>query len=736
MRLRRLARMEIRELADRGRQAGTRWWDRTGLPGSGPRRAYAPLSDIAPGLTIPVVRERVRGGDLEGAGALLWQAFLDHVSGRFFAGASDLEEGAIAGGRGGDAGATVVEAESLLAGRFDLLGYRALSFGDPVDWWLDPRSGRRAPPLHWSQLDPLNPLPGGDPKVIWELNRHQWMVTLGRAFVMTGDERYATAFADHLTAWLRTNPPGVGINWASSLEVALRLISWCWALVLFRGSAALTPALVVSALSAVRSHAAHIEHYMSHYFSPNTHLTGEALGLFYAGVTFPQLRSAGRWRAAGASALSEEIDRQVHDDGVYVEQSTCYQRYTVEIYLHFLILSARAGQSVPAGVKERVQRMLDFLLHVRRPDGSMPEIGDADGGSLLPLAARDPGDLRGVFSTAAALFGRGDYAWASGEIAPETLWLLGTAGRRSFAALLPAPPAGEPSRRFPSGGQVVMRSGWRADARHLLFDAGPIGGAGSAGHGHGDLLSVQCSAFGEHYLVDPGTYAYHGERRWRDFFRGTSAHSTLLVDGMSQAIPDGPFGWKSRPEARLRRWVSNDTLDFADAEHDAYRLTSDPLTHRRRVLFVKPHCWVLVDDLDGKEIHRVEIRFQFAPMRVRLDPIGAARAYGPNGSGLLVHAAASTPLSMEVRSGETDPIEGWVSSRYGVRDPAPVLILTAVARLPFRAVTVLVPLERSSAPGPEVAILPGADGLPSRVVFGRGREAVTIDADAVTVSGG
>jgi hypothetical protein len=143
-----------------------------------------------------------------------------------------------------------------------------------------------------------------------------------------------------------------------------------------------------------------------------------------------------------------------------------------------------------------------------------------------------------------------------------------------------------------------------------------------------------------------------------------------------------------------------------------------------------------VDDLDGKEIHRVEIRFQFAPMRVRLDPIGAARAYGPNGSGLLVHAAASTPLSMEVRSGETDPIEGWVSSRYGVRDPAPVLILTAVARLPFRAVTVLVPLERSSAPGPEVAILPGADGLPSRVVFGRGREAVTIDADAVTVSGG
>jgi hypothetical protein len=281
-----------------------------------------------------------------------------------------------------------------------------------------------------------------------------------------------------------------------------------------------------------------------------------------------------------------------------------------------------------------------------------------------------------------------------------------------------------------------MRSGWGAEARHLLFDAGPIGGAGTAGHGHADLLSVQCSAFGEPYLIDPGTYDYHGERRWRDFFRGTSAHSTLRVDGMSQAAPDGPFGWKTRPTARLRQWTSNDLIDFADAEHDAYRLPSDAMTHRRRVLFVKPQCWVLVDDLDGKEIHRVEIRFQFAPMRVRLDPGGAARAYGPNGSALLVHAAASTPLSMEVRSGETNPIEGWVSSRYGVRDPAPVLVLTAVARLPFRAVTVLLPLESSSAPDPEVAILPGANGLPSRVVVGRGREAVTIDADAVTVSGG
>ena len=83
-------------------------------------------------------------------------------------------------------------------------------------------------------------------------------------------------------------------------------------------------------------------------------------------------RKAARWRALGRRILVEQIDRQVHRDGVYFEQSTYYQRYTVEIYLHFLMLAARNGVAVPRVVAERVQRMLDFLLSVRHPNGSMP----------------------------------------------------------------------------------------------------------------------------------------------------------------------------------------------------------------------------------------------------------------------------------------------------------------------------------------------------------------------------
>src|SRR5205814_5955279 len=115
-------------------------------------------------------------------------------------------------------------------------------------------------------------------------------------------------FAEHVRDWLRANPPGMGINWASSLEAALRLISWCWGLVLFRQSKALSPEFFLDMLGGIWAHASHVERYLSYYFSPNTHLTGEAFGLFYAGVVFPELRAAPRWRGWGVRILRPRLD--------------------------------------------------------------------------------------------------------------------------------------------------------------------------------------------------------------------------------------------------------------------------------------------------------------------------------------------------------------------------------------------------------------------------------------------
>src|SRR5437870_3190503 len=233
----------------------------------------------------------------------------------------------------------------------------------------------------------------------------------------------------------------MGINWTSSLEVGLRIIAWCWALTLIRDSDAFNSALLAELAKSVQAHATHVERYLSYYFAPNTHLTGEALGLLYAAVVFPGLKRAERWRSLATHILVQELARQVLSDGVYFERSTCYQRYTVDTYLHFLILGSRAGFDLPSAVTARVRSMLDFLVALRHPDGSMPSIGDADGGWLLPLSRSGPEDFRATFSTAAVLFRDPVYAQAAHELSPDTLWLLGTSAMEIFESLQPSPPA-------------------------------------------------------------------------------------------------------------------------------------------------------------------------------------------------------------------------------------------------------------------------------------------------------
>jgi len=710
MKSQRILRMGPAEISCRARQQVSKWIDRLTDPHRG-------------GLGSSVPSEHV-------------DRWLDEMAKHFFVGANEPKVAALVRDRLPESAyRIVVAADKVIEKRFDLLGYRDLSFGDPIDWHLDPVAKRQVPLRHWTLLDPLDVATVGDSKVVWELNRHQWLVGLGQAYRLTGDERYPRMFADTIRNWLQANPPGMGINWSSSLEVAFRLISWCWALSLFRGSAVLTTDLRALLVGGIAAHAARVERYLSHYFSPNTHLTGEALGLFYAGAVFPDMPAAARWRRLATDILIREAERQILPDGVYMEQATCYQRYTAEIYLHFVILAARSDIRVPDQVSRRLELLLDSLLILRRPDGSLPQIGDADGGWLLPLEPRSPDDTRGVFALAAAAMKRGDYAWASGGVTSEVPWLLGIDATRLFERLDPAPPAQSPSRLLPDGGYAVMRSDWDAAADQIVFDVGPLGCRVSGGHGHADLLGVQASFRGQPYIVDPGTFRYTDDDGWRTHYRSTAAHSTIEIDQVGQAVPRGPFSWMNRPAAGLIRWTSIAAFDTAVAEHRAYLGLPDPVIHRRMVVLRKGHYAVVVDDLEGAAEHRVALRFQFAPMSVTLDPSGWVRAGRGAERGLLLHAFSTGALKATVHEGETDPKEGWISPAYGRQEPAPVLVYSLTTLLPARVITLLLPTDALSAAPALVSPLV-EDGQLHGLVFEHNHEVLRVHGHIAALSSG
>ena len=590
--------------------------------------------------------------------------------------------------------AVLARAARAAEGRFDLLGFKDLHFGTPPDWHLEPVSGRRAPRKHWSRIEYLDAQVTGDKKIIWELNRQQYFTTLGRAYWYTGDERYAQIFAAHLESWMTENPPKIGINWASSLEVAFRAISWLWALHFFRDAPTLTDALYARALKYLYLHARHLETYLSTYFSPNTHLTGEAIGLFYLGTLLPEFRLAPRWRATGLSILLDTLPRHVQADGVYFEQASYYQRYTTDFYTHLFVLLGANGQSAPAALAGKLRALLDHLMWITRPDGTTPFFGDDDGGRFVMLDERPANDFRAALSTGAALFKDAAYKYVAGEAAEETLWLLGPAGVGDFDALNAAPPEAT-SRAFPNGGYYVMRDGWRPGSNYLLLDAGPHGTA-NCGHAHADALSFELAARGRTLLVDPGTYNYTGDLAARDEFRSSAAHNTLGIDGISSSVPAGPFSWQHIANTRARDWKTHVRFDYFEGAHDGYARLASPAEHARSVLFLKGDYWIMRDRVTTAGTHDYALHFHFAPdgePEIETHPESARLAVRAAEGNMENEAAPWLQVYTFAggKNGEWHEREGWVSDCYGARTPAPVRAFATTATGAQDFITFLIP---------------------------------------------
>ncbi|HZI43261.1 MAG TPA: alginate lyase family protein, partial [Gemmatimonadaceae bacterium] len=582
------------------------------------------------------------------------------------------------------AAAIIAAADRIVAGEVDL-GNRVVSIGARPDWTLEPLSGKRAPAIHWSRIPFLDPCVAGDCKHTWELNRHQYFVTLGRAYSLTCDDRYATLIADHISSWIEDNPPKIGINWTSSLELALRAISWIWALSLVRNSPRLDGHIYRRLLKALHLHARHIEHNLSTYFSPNTHITGEALGLLYIGGAFPELKRAAHWRALGARILAAELDRQLFADGVYFEQSTYYHRYTADFYLHALLLTQSTEPWLQDIVRPKLGRLLDYLLFTTRPDGTSPLIGDDDGGRLVLLGDRAANDFRDTLALGAAVLERGDCAHVAGRSVPELLWLLGPSGLRGYESLTATPPA-HSSRGFTESGYFVMRDSWDRGADWAVVRCGPHAPATGA-HAHADALALELSVAGNPLLIDPGTYVYTASREEREYFRGTAAHNTLTIDERSSAEPGrSVFKWQSVPRSRVTSWVTNATLDFFEGEHDGYSRLDPPAVHSRATFFLKGEYWVIRDRVRSNGAHRLALHFHWAP-GITLCAEGEhtltahfADANAPRVSARIFGAARCGQLSSE---------QGWVSPAYGSRTPAPISVFRVDAEGTQELVTLL-----------------------------------------------
>ena len=571
------------------------------------------------------------------------------------------------------------QSDAMERGLVTLLGYQPLSVGNPPHWHREALSGTDAPRSHWSRINHLDNSVVGDHKLLWELNRHQYLLAPAFCWLLDREARRFDLIQSHLESWLGDNPPRHGVNWVSSLEVAYRAIAWCWLLWMLR-EAPWRPELRERLTVSLEAHARHIERYLSTYYSPNTHLTGEALGLFYIGTVLRRLPHAHRWRAKGAAILESALARQIYPDGVHFEQASQYHRYTAEIYLHYMLLADSSGWQVTDAVRRTLADVFAVLRSLASSAGVIPLLGDDDGGLLLPLDHRAPDDVRALLLAACVGLRRPELNVTAEAPPGIAYWLCGIE-RTDQARAEPAPAPQWRDMYFSCGGLAVVRDGWDARAAVAVIDAGPHG-ALSCGHSHADALAMTLTLGATPLLIDRGTLTYTGPER--NEFRATLSHNTLEIDDTSSVIPGTAFKWLPGIPARARGIVSC-TADFSSFSGLAsgHVAGGRPSAHRRRVLHQRGGAWLIHDrGVRAGGAGGGTLRWQLAPQltvtRLTAQSVAIGNGAGAAVATIVMWGAAAIRL-----------VTREVSLRLGHHVAAPCLELPLDATL--EALTLIVP---------------------------------------------
>jgi hypothetical protein len=525
-------------------------------------------------------------------------------------------------------------ARDILGHRFPLLG-TSLETGPHIDWRRDYAHRKTSAARYFRLVPYLNFDAVGDHKFIWELNRHQHLVLLAQAYLLTGKQEYLSETFAQLESWLAQNPFQRGINWASALEVGFRALSWIW-LWHFCGDS-MPASLRVRFFTALYRHGRHLFENLSIYFSPNTHLLGEAVALHALGTLFPTFPGASRWRQRGAAIVEQQATFQVKPDGSHFEQSSYYHVYALDFFVFYYLIAGR-----PARLEPTLARMAEYLQWLLGPGRRITYFGDDDGGRLFhPQGARDQFG-RATLATCGIILSRKEWRGTRDDLAEQALWWLGA------QALSHARAAGVPrgSKLFPDAGAVFLQS----NELYVQLDAGPFGW-GAAGHSHADTLSLVAWYRGEPVLTDPGTFTYLADPVERNRFRGTPAHNTISIDQRDQALAAGPFRWNLKPRVELCALAPLEQGGFVDAvcEYGGFR-------HRRRARLCAEQLLIL-DEVSGPPGERVVEQFW---------NLGPAASH--------VHFSFSD---------EAEEATAEVSPAYGMKAPSRALIVRRKGSLPI-----------------------------------------------------
>ncbi len=451
-------------------------------------------------------------------------------------------------------------------------------------------------------------VPAGDPEWVYAFSRHTFLITLGRAYRLAGEERYARHFARLALDFIEREPltPEREQTTWRPIEAGIRCESYLKALELFDGSEALTEPLRRSIDGFLRVHGEYLLRESGVFQRLSNWGVLQDHGLLLVGIYLGEAS----YVEAALRRLEHELSLQVMDDGTHWEQSPMYHCEVLHCAMDSVLIARRNGVAVSEGLSRRVHAMARALAAWTKSDGRIPCQSDSD-----------DTDARDLLCEAALLFGDGLLRARAGNALPvEAVWGLGVQAQEELSLIAPEPPASF-SDALPDSGNYMLRSSWHADAVNLRFRCGSMG----SGHGHADTLHVSLSAMGEDILIDAGRFTYV-DSPLRLSLKSAAAHNTTLLDGLPFTECTGTWEYGRIAPSVKGQHKLTPLCDYVAGAHLGYAAQGAFVS--RKVFFLRPGLFVLFDAFSVPGRHEAQQLFHFAPHGVVSLEDGVARFTG------------------------------------------------------------------------------------------------------------
>ncbi len=549
-------------------------------------------------------------------------------------------------------------------------------YDQPIDWHLDISSQSRFPKAFAKDIN-IRTSEYGSAKHVWEVNRLQFLTLLGLQYRSTNDEKFLEQFQNIVQSWIDDNPYLVGVNWYSNIEVNIRLIVWffCWELFdvnsLMQSNSQFKKFVEEQWIPTIYLHCLYSHQNPSYYSSANNHLISEYAGLFVA-ASYWKFAESEEWLSEAKAGLEKEIIIQHSANGINREEAAEYIQFITDFFLIPLVVARTTDNPFSDAYQGQLRKILDYIFQMMDVRGNIPYYGDEDDGKVVLLEGGHPDNFKSLLTSGVVLFGNNHWKSKSAGWDTKNTVLFGDEGKQTFDSVATSS-ANQSSSLFPEEGRFFLRKQQDKEEIYVHMDAAPLGFLSIAAHGHADALTFDVHLDGYPIITDAGTYTYHTDAEWRDYFIGTLAHNTIRINQTNQADSTGPTMWINHYRTKVIISEATDLVDTIVAEHDGYQKVG--LTHRRSLVFDKEQNTITItDNLLGNASQEYSLEFP-----LHLHPEVIIKSVGDN-QFLLQHPQSRTlevqfDSSLQTREirGQTNPILGWYSPSFRIKEPTSAL---------------------------------------------------------------